>query len=182
MRYLIKKKKIIYSLLLFLTLTFCFMIFNNALKNENVYTPQTIKENDLLVPNIVLLELYSNEEIALDNIVRDKNYSLINIWASWCLPCKEENKFLISLSYLENLQTIGINYKDKKKNAKSFLKNLGNPFAYNLVDMDGTSSINLGAYGVPETFLIDKNKKILLKIIGPINAGHLNEIKNIIKK
>lgn len=158
------------------------MIFNNALKNENVYTPQTIKENDLLVPNIVLLELYSNEEIALDNIVRDKNYSLINIWASWCLPCKEENKFLISLSYLENLQTIGINYKDKKKNAKSFLKNLGNPFAYNLVDMDGTSSINLGAYGVPETFLIDKNKKILLKIIGPINAGHLNEIKNIIKK
>ena len=48
--------------------------------------------------------------------------------------------------------------------------------------MDGTSSINLGAYGVPETFLIDKNKKILLKIIGPINAGHLNEIKNIIKK
>ena len=98
------------------------------------------------------------------------------------VPCEKENSFLISLSNFDNLQIIGVNYKDRNKNAKSFLNKFGNPFNYNLVDSNGTTSIILGAYGVPETFLVNKNKKILLKIIGPINNNHLNEINSIIKK
>jgi len=88
--------------------------------------------------------------------------------------------FSSSLSSLSSLQIIGISYKDRKKNSIKFLNDYGNPFNYNLVDNDGTESINLGAYGVPETFLINKNKKILIKIIGPINNDHVKNIREII--
>ena len=76
---------------------------------------------------------------------------------------------------------IGINYKDKKKNAINFLKLYGNPFDQIFIDKQGTISINFGAYGVPETFLINKDKKLLKKFIGPLNEKDINEIKKIIK-
>ena len=79
------------------------------------------------------------------------------------------------------MKIIGINYKDKKINATNFLKKLGNPYEIILVDKDGKNSINLGAYGVPETFIYDSNKKLMKKIIGPINLNSFNEIQNIIK-
>ena len=75
---------------------------------------------------------------------------------------------------------IGINYKDNKKNALNFLKLYENPFDQIFIDKQGTISINFGAYGVPETFLIDEDKKVLKKYIGPLNDGDVFEIKKII--
>ena len=76
---------------------------------------------------------------------------------------------------------VGLNYKDKSINAKKFLNELGNPYSTILLDTDGTISIELGAYGVPETFLINNEKKIIKKIIGPINEQLINEINLMIK-
>ena len=87
---------------------------------------------------------------------------------------------MINLSHQKNIEVIGINYKDHDENAKIFLKELGNPYKTIFSDKDGTIAIEWGAYGVPETFLI-KNKKIIKKIIGPINKKKLLQIKKIIK-
>ena len=105
---------------------------------------------------------------------------MINIWASWCVPCRDEHDFLIKLSNQKNVKIIGINYKDKNENAKNFLKELKSPYEVVLVDEDGTIAIEWGAYGVPESFLL-YNKKNIKKIIGPLNKKSLFEIEKLIK-
>ena len=79
------------------------------------------------------------------------------------------------------IEIIGLNYKDNISNAKKFINNLGNPYSEILTDSDGTISIGIGAYGVPETFIINKNKIILKKFIGPINTKSLKEIESLTK-
>ena len=92
----------------------------------------------------------------------------------------DDHVFLIKLSKQKNIKIIGINYKDKKKNAENFLKEFKSPYEIILADEDGTLSIEWGAYGVPETFLV-YNKKIIKKIIGPINKDLLKEIEKLIQ-
>ena len=104
----------------------------------------------------------------------------MNIWASWCVPCRDEHVFLLNLSKVKNLEIIGINYKDTIDNAKNFLQDLGNPYKFIISDTDGILAIEWGADGVPETFLI-YDKKIIKKFIGPLNQKSLLEIKKAIK-
>ena len=104
----------------------------------------------------------------------------MNIWASWCIPCRDEHEFLMELKKNQKIKLIGFNYKDNFKNAKSFLKDLGNPYDIIVLDKDGTSSIDWGAYGVPESFLIYQNN-IIKRFIGPINNDDLLGIQKIIK-
>ena len=85
------------------------------------------------------------------------------------------------LSKSQSIKLVGLNYKDNSENAKEFIKNFGNPYSQILIDNDGTLSVEFGAYGVPETFLIDKNKKIIDKFIGPINQEILKKIKLAIR-
>jgi cytochrome c biogenesis protein CcmG/thiol:disulfide interchange protein DsbE len=87
----------------------------------------------------------------------------------------------MNLNEIKSLKIIGLNYKDNQVNAKKFINQLGNPYSENLVDEDGKIAIELGAYGVPETFLINQEKKIIKKYIGPLNEKSLNEIKSILK-
>jgi len=87
----------------------------------------------------------------------------------------------MQLSKNKSVKLIGLNYRDNLKNAKKFINTLGNPYSQILIDSDGTLSIEFGAYGVPETFLIDKNKKIIEKFVGPINQEILKKIETIIK-
>jgi len=174
------KKKITFSFLILAFLIFCFLILNKALNEDKIYSPKLEKNKNSYLPDFNLPQLFSSDQVLLSEIVKQKDFSLVNIWASWCIPCREENDLLKSLSNFNSLQNIGINYKDKKKNSIKFLQDYGNPFNHNLVDYNGTESINLGAYGVPETFLINKNRKILLKIIGPINNNHIKQITKII--
>ena len=104
----------------------------------------------------------------------------MNIWSSWCVPCRDEHQFLLDLNEYKDLEIIGLNYKDDIENAKKFLNELKSPYNIILSDEDGTIAIEWGAFGVPETFLI-YDKIILKKIIGPLNENLLLEIKNLIK-
>lgn len=92
---------------------------------------------------------------------------LINVWASWCVACREEHELLMSLAK-QNVPLIGLNYKDTGEDARQVLRQMGNPYRTVLVDADGRTGIDWGVYGVPETFLVDKNGVIRYKYIGPI--------------
>ena len=87
----------------------------------------------------------------------------------------------MQLSSNPSIRIIGLNYKDDLTNAKKFINQMGNPYSEILIDNDGTISIELGAYGIPETFIIDKNKIILKKFVGPINDQSLKEIESLLK-
>ena len=105
----------------------------------------------------------------------------MNIWASWCVPCRTEHPLLMELSKSQSVKLIGLNYRDNQNNAKDFINEFGNPYSKILIDNDGTLSVQFGAYGVPETYVIGKDKKIIKRFIGPINHEIIAEIKLIIK-
>jgi cytochrome c biogenesis protein CcmG/thiol:disulfide interchange protein DsbE len=93
---------------------------------------------------------------------------LLNVWASWCVACRQEHPFLNELARNKTVPIIGLNYKDKREDALGWLGSLGNPYELSLADNDGRLGIDLGVYGVPETFVIDKQGVIRYKQIGPI--------------
>ena len=93
---------------------------------------------------------------------------LLNVWASWCVACRQEHPFLNELARNKTVPIIGLNYKDKREEALGWLGSLGNPYELSLADNDGRLGIDLGVYGVPETFVIDKQGVIRYKQIGPI--------------
>ena len=154
-----------------------FLIFYKGLQNSNIYIPQTNIKKDIPLFNVKIFN--TNKEINSEEIFKTDKFYLMNIWASWCAPCRDEHSLLMSLKDQENIEVIGLNYKDDNKNAKKFLKELDNPYKMILSDEDGTISIEWGAYGVPETFLIH-NKKIIKKVVGPLNEILLKEINELI--
>ena len=94
--------------------------------------------------------------------------TVVNVWASWCAPCREEHPLLLALSGDKRFGMAGLNYKDAPENARRFLGSLGNPYSAVGVDQAGRTAIDWGVYGVPETFLVDKDGKILFKHVGPL--------------
>ena len=154
-----------------------FWIFFKGLKNDNTYVPNSKLEKE--IPKFVVKLFDEKNEINSEKIFKGDEFYLMNIWSSWCVPCKYEHEFLVELSKQKNLKIIGLNYKDNIKNAKIFLKELSNPYEIIILDNDGTIAIEWGAYGVPETFLIHK-KKIIKKIIGPLDKNLTKEIKDLI--
>ena len=172
------KNKKIY--LLALTITFLiFLILFIGLNKKNLYSNENINIEN--IPNFITTELFTKKEIDFNNITKQKKFTILNIWASWCSPCRIEHKFLSELSSYNHAELIGLNYKDKTENAKAFILELGNPYDIILIDPKGLISIEFGAYGVPETYIINnKNKKIIKKYIGPINNNTIIEIKSIL--
>ena len=102
--------------------------------------------------------------------------SLVNIWASWCVPCHDEAPLLLELSKDPRLQLVGINYKDVPENARRFLGRYGNPFARVGVDANGRAAIEWGGYGVPETFIVGRDATIHFKLVGPITPENINTV------
>ena len=102
------------------------------------------------------------------------NVSLLNIWASWCVPCREEHPALMTLARA-GVPIYGLNYKDKPQAATRFLTSLGNPYQKIGMDQDGRVAIGFGVYGVPETFVIDGEGKILHRHIGPLTQEFIAE-------
>ena len=160
-------------------LSFCFVIFYKGLNNPNTYTPMDNEKKN--IPNFTAKDLESDYYINSDKIFEEDIFYIVNIWASWCVPCIKEHPMLIQLSKNKSVRLIGLNYKDNLENAKKFINKLGNPYSQILIDNDGTIAVEFGAYGVPETFLINKNKVIIKKFVGPINQKIVEEIKLIIK-
>lgn len=99
--------------------------------------------------------------------------TLLNVWASWCAPCREEHPMLLDLSQDKRFGLVGMNYKDKPDNAAKFLGALGNPYAAVGVDSSGRAGIDWGVYGVPETFVIGKDGKVAYKHVGPLTDASM---------
>lgn len=93
---------------------------------------------------------------------------LLNVWASWCAPCREEHPLLVAAARQNLVPIVGLNYKDEPRNADDWLRRLGNPYQAVAVDRDGRVAIDYGVYGVPETFVIDRDGIVRMKHIGPL--------------
>jgi cytochrome c biogenesis protein CcmG/thiol:disulfide interchange protein DsbE len=102
--------------------------------------------------------------------------TLVNVWASWCVPCVSEAPLLVELSKDKRVQIAGINYKDSSDNARRFLSRYGNPFVASGVDANGRASIDWGVYGVPETFIVGRDGNIAYKLVGPITAENIVKV------
>ena len=178
MQFLEKIKKSIFSLIILILLLISFFVFKFALQKEKIYSPK-MSDSEIFT-DFEVVELIEENRIGFNEILFGKKFYLINIWSSWCEPCKDESDKLLELKKNTSMMMIGINYKDKKKNALNFLKLNGDPFDQIFIDKQGTISINFGAYGVPETFLINDDNKVLKKYIGPLNDENVYEIKKII--
>ena len=172
-----KNKLSLFIVVIFLS--FCFVVFYKGLNNSNTYTP--IINDKKRIPLFEAKDFNSNVYLDSKKIFNEDIFYIVNIWASWCVPCRTEHPLLMQLSKSQSVKLIGLNYRDNFNNAKNFISEFGNPYSIILIDKDGTLGIEFGAYGVPETFLIDKNKDIIKKFVGPINQEIVNEMKLIIK-
>ncbi len=170
-----KNRLIFLSIIILLISTF--VIFYKGLNKSSVYEPKSKIKN---IPEFSAITFFQKEKVNLKQVFEKDKFYLFNIWASWCLPCKKEHPLLVNLSKFDQLEIIGLNYKDNLKNAEKFLNELGNPYENILIDNDGTKAIEWGAIGVPETFLVFQNK-IIKKFIGPLNFKSVEEIKKIIQ-
>ena len=171
------KDKIFLIILIFIFST-VFFIFYKGLQNSNIYTPKVEYKKNIPIFDA---QIFDKKNIINSNQIfnRDKFY-LLNIWASWCVPCRDEHSYLIDLNDKSNIEIIGLNYKDDEEKAKLFLKELDNPYKIIISDKDGLIAIEWAAYGVPESFLIHNNE-IIKKIIGPINENTMKEIRELIE-
>ena len=155
-----------------------FIVFFKGLQNSNIYVPSNNLEKE--IPSFTTKLFNSNDQINSDEIFKDNRYYLLNIWSSWCVPCRDEHQHLMELNKEKNLEIIGLNYKDNILNAKKFLDELKNPYSNIISDSDGLIAIEWGAYGVPESFLI-YNKRTIKKIVGPLNKNLVIEIQDLIR-
>jgi cytochrome c biogenesis protein CcmG, thiol:disulfide interchange protein DsbE len=105
--------------------------------------------------------------------------SVVNVWASWCVPCHDEAPLLTELGQDKRLQIVGINYKDQPDNARRFLGRYGNPFGIVGVDGNGRASIEWGVYGVPETFVVGRDGIIAYKMVGPVTPENFNSVLKV---
>jgi cytochrome c biogenesis protein CcmG, thiol:disulfide interchange protein DsbE len=127
------------------------------------------------VPEFNLAAIPSLASPGLSSVdLKKGKVTLVNVWASWCIPCREEQPVLIELAKRTDLQIVGINNKDDPENARNFLGTMGNPFVAIGADPQGRTTIDFGTYGVPESFLVDGKGVIRYKIIGGITAQNFN--------
>jgi len=129
---------------------------------------------DKPAPVFKLTELHQPDKALSSADLKGKVW-LLNVWASWCVSCREEHPLLVDLSKQNVVPIYGLNYKDKRDDALGWLQQFGNPYAASITDLDGRVGIDYGVYGVPETFVIDKNGVIRYKQIGPITPDSLSK-------
>jgi cytochrome c biogenesis protein CcmG/thiol:disulfide interchange protein DsbE len=128
------------------------------------------------LPPLAGLERDGKALPGLSNATFTGAVTLVNVWASWCIPCRDEVPFLEQLSKDKRFQIVGINYKDAAADARRFISRYGNPFVANGVDNNGRTSIDWGVYGVPENFLIGRDGRIAFKLVGPVTAENLAKV------
>jgi cytochrome c biogenesis protein CcmG, thiol:disulfide interchange protein DsbE len=119
------------------------------------------------LPAFSLPALHEPKRVVTAESLRGRVY-LLNVWASWCVACRQEHPVLKAIAKQKAVPLIGLNYKDKREDALAWLKEFENPYELSVVDADGRLGIELGVYGVPETFVIDKAGVIRYKYIGPV--------------
>ena len=131
------------------------------------------------MPALEGLAIDGNAVPGLDPAAFKGKVSVVNVWASWCVPCHDEAPLLTALARDKRLQIIGINYKDSPDNARRFLGRYGNPFSIVGVDGNGRGSIEWGVYGVPETFVVGREGTILYKMVGPVTSANVDSVLKV---
>jgi cytochrome c biogenesis protein CcmG, thiol:disulfide interchange protein DsbE len=130
----------------------------------------------VVLPALAGLNDAGKEVPGLDPAMFKGKVTLVNVWASWCIPCHDEAPLLSELGKDKRLQMVGINYKDTPDNARRFLGRYGNPFGAVGVDGNGRAGIEWGVYGVPETFVVGREGTILYKLVGPILPENIDAV------
>ena len=140
----------------------------------------TFKKNTRVIPTpligqeVPIMELETEfyedfQKNDLEDVLKIDKIKIINFWASWCLPCEVEHPILMGLSKKSDFIIIGVNYKDTEKGSAEFLNEKGNPYDLVVIDDEGMMGIEMGLTGVPETFVVNEEGKIIYRIVGPIN-------------
>ena len=130
---------------------------------------------DKAAPPFSLPTLAAPEQSLSSQDLRGKVW-VLNVWASWCVACREEHPLLVEMAKLNVVPIFGLNYKDKRADALGWLARFGNPYTASLSDTEGLVGIDYGVYGVPETFVIDKAGVIRHKVIGPVTAEAIRDV------
>ena len=130
---------------------------------------------DKAAPRFSLPTLAVPEQTLSSQDLRGKVW-VLNVWASWCVACREEHPLLVEMAKLNAVPIFGLNYKDKRADALGWLARFGNPYTASLSDTEGLVGIDYGVYGVPETFVIDKAGVIRHKVIGPVTAEAIRDV------
>jgi cytochrome c biogenesis protein CcmG/thiol:disulfide interchange protein DsbE len=128
---------------------------------------------DKLAPAFEVAQLHEPDRRISTEQLRGQVW-LLNVWASWCVACRQEHPHLVALARQNLVPIYGLNYKDKRPDALRWLQQFGDPYTVSAHDLDGRVGLNYGVYGVPETFLIDKQGVIRYKHIGPVDPDVIN--------
>ena len=171
------QKKII-KVSILLLIIFIIGVFFISLNKNSIYDTKGLVGQKMT--NVQLDHFTKNKMITEKNL-KENEFTLINFWASWCGPCRIEHPVLMKLSAENNLDILGVNFKDKKELARKFLKDLGNPYNSLLRDVEGKQSVIFGIYGIPESLIINNKNTIIKKFVGPLSLDDYKEIKEIIK-
>ena len=126
-------------------------------------------------PKLNLQALEGSDKPALTDAAIKGKLTLVNVFASWCIPCREEHPVLLEIAKDPRINLVAINYKDKSENALRFLGELGNPFAAIGIDPNGAAVIDWGVYGVPESYLVSPDGTIVFKKVGPFDLKSVTE-------
>jgi cytochrome c biogenesis protein CcmG, thiol:disulfide interchange protein DsbE len=134
------------------------------------------------LPSFSVATLHDPKRVVTPESLRGRVY-LLNVWASWCVECRVEHPVLNEIARLKIVPIVGLNYKDKRDEALAWLKQLGDPYELSLADTEGRIGIELGVYGVPETFVIDKEGVIRLKHVGAVTPEvWINKLLPVVKQ
>ena len=166
------------KIFIFVIFFFIISVFFISLNRDTNYSTSSLINKE--VPQFKIAYFDKNGFYTKKDLIKN-NYTLINFWASWCSPCRIEHPILMKLSSENNLDILGVNFKDKKELARKFLKDLGNPYNYLLKDVEGKQSVIFGIYGIPESLIINNENTIIKKFVGPLSLDDYKEIKEIIK-
>ena len=167
----------IVKITIFIIFLFIIIVFYKSLSGVTNYNTSNLVNKEVSEFKIAYFnegDFYTKEDL------KKNDYTLINFWASWCAPCKVEHPILMKLSEENNLKILGVNFKDKEKQANKFLKDLGNPYDFLAKDINGKQSVSFGIYGIPESILINKELLIIQKFIGPLSFDNYSKIREII--
>ena len=158
---------------------FLLSIFWLGLKKDNNYNTRNLTGSQ--IGNFQLLSIH-NEKFITEEFLEQNKFTLINFFASWCAPCRLEHKYLVKLkNQNKNVKILGVNFKDKKNNALTFLNELGDPYNFIAEDSEGKASVLFGIYGIPESILINQELTIIKKIIGPVDQKQFEEIQKLVQ-
>jgi len=166
------------KIIIFVIFFFVIGVFYISLTRETNYNTSSLINKE--VPQFKIAYFDKNGFYTKQDLIKN-NYTLINFWASWCGPCRIEHPVLMKLSAENNLDILGVNFKDKKELATKFLKDLGNPYNSLLKDVEGKQSVIFGIYGIPESLIINNKNTIIKKFVGPLSLDDYKEIKEMIK-